>query len=189
MTVRPQSVYVALGANQASAFGQPATTLRMALCRMADLGLVPCRISRFFRSPCHPEGAGPDYVNAVTELRVGQEPARLLATLHRVEAEFGRERKQRWGLRVLDLDLLDCGGVIVPNRCGQARWQALPSERQAYETPAELILPHPRLQDRSFVLVPLAEIAPRWHHPVTNTAISVLIAALSKGEVSALEPI
>ncbi len=173
-------VLIALGANLPIAAQQPADTLRAALAALPGEGLAVERASRLYATPCFPPGAGPDYVNAAARLRParGMDPAAILAALHRVEARFGRERVQRWGMRTLDLDLLAAGQAVLPDAAVQAEWAALPAERQIGTTPDRMILPHPRLQDRAFVLVPLAEVAPRWRHPVAGLTVAAMLARL-----------
>lgn len=181
--------YIALGANVASAVGPPAVTFANAFMRLRDADLRINRISRFYRTPCMPAGAGPDYVNAVAEIETALPALAVLERLHRVEAMFGRVRTVRWGARTLDLDLLDLGGAIHPDRATQDAWRGLPPDQQARRVPPTLILPHPRLQERAFVLVPLAEIAPDWRHPILARTARDLLDALPEGEKMPISPV
>ena len=182
---------VALGANLSSLAGRPAATLCEALHRLGRAGLPACRISRFWRTPAHPPGSGPDYVNAAAMLCARERDAdAILATLHEVEAALGRVRDGgRWQARGIDLDLLAVGDTVLPDAGGHDRWRNLPPDRQARETPDRLILPHPRLQDRGFVLAPLAEIAPGWTHPRLGLTVRAMLAALPPEALAGIAPL
>ena len=107
-----------------------------------------------------------------------------------MEATVGRERTERWGMRTLDLDLIACGRLVMPDRATHDAWRGLAPESQRIAAPDTLILPHPRLQDRAFVLVPLRDIAADWLHPVLNMTVQEMCDALSPedlAEIVALE--
>lgn len=173
-------ILLALGANLPFDGRAPAETLQAALAALAAEGLGPLRVSRAFATPCFPPGAGPDYVNAAAALPLpsNRGPAEILALLHEIESRFGRTRETRWGMRTLDLDLIAHGGAHLPDPETHRQWRDLPPDRQRSETPDRLILPHPRLQDRAFVLIPLLDIAPEWAHPATGLTIAQMAAAL-----------
>jgi 2-amino-4-hydroxy-6-hydroxymethyldihydropteridine diphosphokinase len=180
---------IAAGANLPSPVGAPEKTVDFALARLAERGHVIRAVSRYFRTPCFPAGAGPDYVNAALVLDTDAAPAELLADLHRVEAECARERIQRWGMRTLDLDLLADGDRVLPDAQTQARWRDLDPAEQRRQAPDRLILPHPRIQDRAFVLVPLADIAPGWRHPGLGLTVQQMLGRLAPEDVAAVVPI
>lgn len=182
-------VIVALGGNVASCVGAPEITLGSALDRLGDSALRVVSVSKFYATPCFPAGSGPDYVNAAAVLSGMDEPHEILNVLHQVEAEFGRARDHRWGRRTLDLDLIGVGDVIRPDRETYTHWRALPLDQQMTQAPDRLILPHPRLQDRAFVLIPLAEIAPDWRHPVSGRSVAEMAEALPEAEKSQVRPL
>jgi len=156
---------VAFGSNQSSVAGGPRETVLRSMELLKEQGCPLERVSPLYTTPGYPAGSGPDFINAVAQLRYQQEPAHLLEILHNVESQLQRRRDVRWGQRTVDLDLLAVEDVILPDADTQALWRALPLERQMKEAPDKLILPHPRIQDRAFVLVPLCDIAPDWTHP------------------------
>lgn len=184
-----QGYLIALGGNLPSVAGSPELTLRAALGRLADHGAQVQAISPFYRTPCFPPGAGPDYVNAAAMLRHDKAPGAFLDVLHQIEAEFGRARVQRWGRRTLDLDLVAAGDAVLPDRPGFETWCRLPTERQIETTPDHLVLPHPRIQDRAFVLVPLSDIAPDWVHPVLGQSVAQMLSALPEENRAEIVPI
>lgn len=184
------SLYLtALGGNLTSSAGSPAETLAAALIALPTSAGRIRAVSRFFQTPAFPPGAGPDYVNAAAIIQSDLEPAALLAELHRIEAMFARERRERWGQRTLDLDLLARGDTVLPDVETFAAWHDLPPEKQRHAAPDRLILPHPRLHERGFVLIPLNDIAPHWVHPVLNCTVSEMCGALPDDARKGVEPI
>lgn len=182
---------VAFGANLPFEGDPPAHTIAKALKALAEEGLSILAFSPLYATPCFPAGAGPDYVNAAAVLKIGADvdATSILQRLHRVEADFGRIREQRWGMRTLDIDLVALGDSVLPDAQTQDAWRLLPLEAQARAAPDRLILPHPRLQDRAFVLVPLADVAPDWVHPRLGLTVRQMLAALPEADREAVKPL
>lgn len=158
--------------------------MRAALVALAAEGAEVRAVSRFYATPCFPPGAGPDYVNAAAEIAVPGDARQVLDLLNRIEAQFGRDRVRRWGRRTLDLDLIAQGQTVLPDRATYGGWFDLALEDQMTQSPDELILPHPRLHERAFVLVPLADIAPDWRHPVLGSTVRDMLDALPADDVA-----
>ena len=173
-----QSFLMALGGNLPSEMGPPEATLREALAQLPLMGVTVLSASRLYSTPCFPAGAGPDYVNAAAHVSFAGRPEEFLRVLHRLEAKLGRARQQRWGQRTLDLDVLAAGDLVLPDRATFEAWQGLTLDQQMREAPDQLILPHPRLHERAFVLVPLNDVAPDWRHPVSGLSVAEMLAAL-----------
>lgn len=160
-------ILIALGSNLSSHAGDPRTTLRAALERLAQNGIEITAVSRFFRTPAWPDPHDPDFVNAVARVTTELSPSGLIALLHEIETAFGRVRGARNAPRTLDLDLLDYDGRI--------------------ET-GPPVLPHPRIEARGFVLAPLKDVAPDWRHPVSGKSAEELLATIPAEEVLAIRP-
>ncbi len=180
------SVFIALGSNLNLEGFSPLDLLKEAIMEFDKCDLKLQAISRFFKNPAFPIGSGADFVNAVIKVRTCEKARNVLDKLHDIEKKFGRSRVKRWGERTLDLDLIAFGQSINPNKSAYLYWHDLNKENQINKAPSDLILPHPRMHERSFVLIPMLDIAPNWVHPVLMKTTSQLCDELSNEEVSVL---
>ena len=159
-------IFIGVGSNLPSErYGSPLETCRAALTAVEAAGVAIRRRSRWYESAPVPPSGQPWFVNAVAEVETGLQPDALLAVLHGIDEKFGRVRRERNEARILDLDLLAYDDMVR-------------------NSPSGPVLPHPRMKDRAFVLLPLAELAPGWRHPVTGARISDLVAALPPDQVA-----
>jgi len=158
--MREMHAFVALGANISDRSGNPP----IATCQWA-IGAVSCRVgpvvarSAWYVSAPVPASDQPWFTNGVIRVATTDAPGAILEILHDIEREAGRTRRQRWEARILDLDLLAV-------------------DDQVLDQPDGPILPHPRLADRSFVVLPLAEVATDWRHPITGQSPAEMVEAL-----------
>jgi 2-amino-4-hydroxy-6-hydroxymethyldihydropteridine diphosphokinase len=166
-----KAVLLGLGANIPGRWGPPGATLARAVRELTQAGVRVLRLSDIYSTA--PQGTGPQprYLNAVALVAAPLPPAALLRLLKRIEREAGRGLGRRWGPRPLDIDILDHGG----RRIG---WLSRRRE------PGRLVLPHPEMHTRAFVLVPLLQVAPRWRHPVLGLGARTLLARLRPVEVA-----
>ncbi len=169
---------IAMGANLPSATGTALHTLEKSLELFLLESLQIRRISKWFSTPAFPAGTGPDFVNGAVLVATDLTPSKVLAALHRIEEKMGRTRENRWEPRLCDLDLIAYDDAILPDLETFQHWKTLNLSSQKTQTPDQLVLPPPRIQDRSFVLVPLNDIAPDWVHPVTGITVSEMLTAI-----------
>jgi 2-amino-4-hydroxy-6-hydroxymethyldihydropteridine diphosphokinase len=150
-------ILIALGGNLDSSIGGPLATMQASLAYMPQLGIEVRAVSPWYRSAPWPASDQPWFVNGVAEVTTARTPGDLLSQLHQIETRFGRTRSVPNAARTLDLDLLVYGDEVAAGAVN---------------------LPHPRLQDRDFVLAPLADLAPAWRHPVLGATARELLAKL-----------
>jgi len=153
--------WIALGGN----LGDRAALLAGAVERLRARGIAPLRLSHAYETAPESAAAEPPYLNAVCEAETALPPRELLRALQEIEAALGRPAPHVPGPRTVDLDLLSYDDLVL-------------------EEPG-LILPHPRLHRRGFVLVPLCELNVHWRHPHVGLEGGELLAALAlaPGEV------
>lgn len=160
-------ILIGIGANLPSpGYGEPRATCGAALTALAAADLVIAARSRWYRSAPVPPSDQPWYVNAVVRVQTAHGPAQLLSLLLATEQAFGRRRGEPNAARILDLDLLAYGDMVI--------------EEGAKGSRPPMTLPHPRLQERAFVLLPMRDVAAGWRHPVSGASLEELIRALDK---------
>lgn len=180
-------VLLALGGNLSGRWGTPEETLAQALRRLEESGHMRLsRLSRLWRSAPFGGIPQPAFVNAVALLCTSLSPHATLKMLSAVEQAAGRRRGIPWGPRVLDLDIVDHDGAIFrpPGVGRRGSAQALHRLQRR-----GIVLPHPGISMRAFVLLPLAEIWPTWRHPVTGQTITALLAQLPARERASCRPL
>ena len=165
--MRVNTLLLALGANLAGPWGSPIETLRRAQRELSCAGLRIIAASHIYDTAPLGPGRQAPYRNAVLLLPARIAPAALLRLIKRIERRAGRRLGTRWGPRCLDIDILDYGG----RRLG---WPQRGRQR------GRLVLPHPEMHARSFVLVPLLEVDPHWRHPALAVAGRTLLARLGR---------
>jgi 2-amino-4-hydroxy-6-hydroxymethyldihydropteridine diphosphokinase len=151
-------ILIALGANLPSPCGPPRATLQAALRELQRRNVSVLATSPLYESQAWPDPRDAPFVNAVAHIETKRTPHQLLTLMCEIEIAFGRETVRRNAPRPLDLDLVDYNGLI--------------------DETGPPILPHPRLRERGFVLVPVSDVAPDWRHPISGLGVSALIAAL-----------
>jgi 2-amino-4-hydroxy-6-hydroxymethyldihydropteridine diphosphokinase len=156
-------ILIGIGGNLTSArFGPPHQALATALAALETEGVHIIARSAWYRTEPIPPSDQPWFINAVASLATALTAPDLLAVMQALETRFGRVRGGRNAARVLDLDLLDYRGEVIES--------------------ADLILPHPGIHERRFVLAPLAEIAPAWRHPLLGLTAERLLAGVASNQ-------
>ena len=169
---------VALGSNMPSKFGSPLETLNCAISDLQTLHFKLIKCSNFYETEPFPKDSGSKFVNCCAIFESQLSALDVLKHLHIVETFYGRTREKRWGARIIDLDLIYFDQLIYPEKHTLQKWIDLLPDEQNKCWPIEMILPHPRLQDRAFVLIPLRDINKDWRHPLLGISVVDMLALL-----------
>jgi len=157
-------IYVGIGSNLSwKGCSTPHQTVLSAIKHFPKFGLKVCKQSNWYESEPVPVSSQPWFINGVVEISSTKGAASILETLHSIEDLFGRKRGELNAARTLDLDLLDYKGMVVKDD-------------------PKLILPHPRINERAFVILPLQDICPEWQSPITKQKLSELVELLPEGQ-------
>ena len=172
-------IFIGLGSNlSGEAFDSPRDVLNAALEEMSQYDITIIKISPFYETEPVPKSDQPWFLNAVVAVDTILSPPELLTVLHEIEANLGRERRIRWESRIIDLDIIAYGEQIYPTA---VLWPEILQDIKSQDiSPKELIIPHPRMHERLFVLEPLRDICPDWHHPILKKTIAELIKTIEK---------
>lgn len=157
-------IFIALGANLPSRFGDPPATIMAAVSALGAAGIEVQKLSRLFLTAPVPISDQPWFCNAVVAVETALSPQDLLTLLHSIEHDFGRVRQNQNEARILDLDIIAYHDEIMQS-----------------ET---ITIPHPRAHQRGFVLYPLFDLAPVWVHPVYQQTILQLIDGLDEEQTA-----
>jgi 2-amino-4-hydroxy-6-hydroxymethyldihydropteridine diphosphokinase len=152
-------ILIAIGSNISGPWGTPQQSVQHALLALNRDGLKLLEASRLMLTAPFGKPNQPAFVNAVARIETHLPPLALLQKLHAIEKSAGRRRGLRWGPRTLDLDILDYHGLM----------------RLSHN---KLILPHPGIPERIFVLKPIAEMSVKWRHPITHLTAQAMLRRL-----------
>lgn len=150
------TAYIAIGSN----IGDRQKAMKDALNLIEKEGIKVTKVSSFYETPPYGYTDQPPFLNGAIEVQTTLSARELLKTLLSIEKDLGRVRQFKWGPRTIDLDIIFFNNEI-------------------YNEP-DLIIPHPDMQNRSFVLTPLNDICPNYLHPQLNKTIHTLLTDLNK---------
>jgi 2-amino-4-hydroxy-6-hydroxymethyldihydropteridine diphosphokinase len=153
-------ILIALGSNISGPWGTPRQSVQHALQALDRDGLTLVEASRLLLTAPFGKPNQPPFVNAVAHIETHLAPLALLQKLHAIEKEAGRRRKTRWGPRTLDLDIIDYHGLVMSTE--------------------KLVLPHPGIAERIFVLKPISELAVKWRHPASHLSAQAMLRKLKR---------
>ena len=168
--MKNDNLIIAIGGNISNVEGEHPTKLcDSAIDLLKDFKIFVNRQSNWYISDPLPISSQPKYFNKVITAKSSLNELEILNILHSIEKKFGRIRKKVNEPRMIDLDLIDCFGLILNKK--------------------NIILPHPRAHLRRFVMEPLLEINPNWHHPIYNIKVSEILKNLSSQNIQVFDKI
>tara|TARA_B100000963_G_scaffold360990_1_gene394229 strand:+ start:1258 stop:1770 length:513 start_codon:yes stop_codon:yes gene_type:complete len=161
---RANCIYLGLGSN----LGNKKRNIENAKYRLIQNNIEILKSSNFYESFSWPNERNPKFLNIVLKISTNYHPLELLKVCKNIENELGRKKTVRNAPRTCDIDILDYGNI---------------------KSKDNIILPHPRMHERSFVLLPLFEISKNWSHPILKVDIKTLISLLSSRDISSIKQI
>jgi len=157
-------ILIALGSNMTGPWGCPAETLDRAVVEIAANGAKVLARSSWIETKPYGISDQPAFVNGAIEIKTTTPPEELLVMLHGIEFSAGRKRREKWGPRTLDLDIIAYDDVVMVGD----------------DNSLNLTLPHNDLHNRSFVLLPVRQLNPSWQHPVSGKTVTQMLDELAK---------
>ena len=158
------SVYLGIGSN----LGQKIGNIEKAKFKLLQNNIKILQSSSYYESLSWPNPKNPKFLNIILKISTNLKPLELLNKCKKIEIELGRKKNTLNSPRVCDIDLIDFNKIVLVNK---------------------LILPHPRMHSRNFVLVPLFEIDKNWIHPISRVHIKKLIYSLSNKDIRSIKKI
>ena len=153
-------IYLNIGSNLPSNEGGRKKNIIKAIDYLKELKLNLIKISNFYETPSYPDKSHPKFLNLCIKLETNLKPLIFLNKIKEIELKLGRKRLKKNEPRTCDIDIIDYNGKIIEN--------------------PDLIIPHPKLHLRNFVIYPLKEIEPNWKHPIFNKKIDIFFLELDK---------
>jgi 2-amino-4-hydroxy-6-hydroxymethyldihydropteridine diphosphokinase len=179
---------VVLGSNLSSEQGTSAEILKKCVYEIRYNPAVEFLLeSNWYISSSFLDNSEPSYINVGLRFRSNFEPAKLLDFTSGLEQKYGRKRQKRWEPRTCDIDILLCDQLILPDRLNYGKWLNMNLADQIKLVPEELILPHPRLQERTFFLEPLNDLQPDWNHPFLKMKAKEMLDSLPPNELENIQ--
>ena len=173
-----------LGSNLSSKFGNSAETLKKCVDEIRSNSRIESLLeSNWYISSSFLNKRDPRYVNVGIRFSTKLKPKKLLNFTSGLENKYERKRQERWGPRTCDIDILLCDQQILPSKLYFNEWLNLNLSDQISLVPNELILPHPRLQERTFFLKPLNDLYPDWIHPFLKVKAKEMLDSLPSHEL------
>ncbi len=158
------SIYLAIGSN----LGNKKNNIEKAKFILSQNNVMILKSSSFYESPSWPNPTFPKFLNIVLKINTNLKPLKLLDLCKKIESQLGRKKTSRNSPRVCDIDILDYNKKVMKNG---------------------LVLPHPRLHTRNFVILPLFEISKDWSHPILKYSIKRLLTSLSNRDIRSIKQI
>ena len=179
---------IVLGSNLSCEFGNSAETLKKCVQEIrSDRSIRYLVESNWYISASFLNKREPRYVNVGIRFSTKLKPIKLLNFTSGLENKYGRKRQERWGPRTCDIDILLCDQQILPSELYFKKWLNLKLSDKIRLVPNELILPHPRLQERTFFLKPLNDLQPDWIHPFLKVKAKEMLDSLPPDELESIQ--